>query len=61
VLSVAACAPLLRIENLYRNVTLFRKCIWKCDALAGTSCATPTFAGIVALVNDARLAAGKPR
>ena len=29
--------------------------------VAGTSCATPTFSGIVALINDARLAAGKPR
>jgi tripeptidyl-peptidase-1 len=26
----------------------------------GTSCATPTFSGVLALVNDARLAAGKP-
>ena len=28
--------------------------------VSGTSCSAPTFAGIVALLNDARLAAGKP-
>ena len=28
--------------------------------MAGTSCASPTAAGVVALVNDVRLAAGKP-
>lgn len=29
------------------------------ESVAGTSCSTPTFAGIVALLNDARVAAGK--
>ena len=28
--------------------------------IAGTSCASPTFAGVVALLNDVRLQAGKP-
>ena len=28
--------------------------------IGGTSAASPTFAGIVALLNDARIAAGKP-
>lgn len=28
-------------------------------AIAGTSCASPTFSGVVALLNDARIAAGK--
>ena len=28
--------------------------------VAGTSCAAPTFSGIIALLNDARLSAGKP-
>jgi hypothetical protein len=29
------------------------------ESVAGTSCSTPTFAGVVALLNDARVAAGK--
>ena len=28
--------------------------------VAGTSCATPTAAGVIALLNDARMQAGKP-
>ena len=28
--------------------------------VAGTSCAAPTFSGVIALLNDARLSAGKP-
>ena len=30
------------------------------ELIGGTSAASPTFAGIVALLNDARIAAGKP-
>lgn len=29
--------------------------------VSGTSCSAPTFAGVVALLNDARLSAGKPK
>lgn len=28
--------------------------------VAGTSCATPTFAGVLSILNDVRLLAGKP-
>ena len=31
------------------------------EPVAGTSCASPTFTGIVALLNDLRLAKGMPQ